>query len=216
MDLQRQIISDLRSDLPDERERRIDRRWQAGGVGMAEGDETVVLTGSAPSAPGLSAGTATVTITDADAMPTGVTLSFPIAIVTEGAGTVEANTVFPTLATPRRPGQSTGLFFPLPRLVSHPRTAHPPEAQRRRQVPQLRLRRSQRCALARLHSPGGRACSAAAVCITANNAARKGSSNSSNEPLNHAPKQSGKQLTVRPSGRQMKRRIQAPRGCTRG
>ena len=112
MDLQRQIISDLRSDLPEERERRIDRRRQAGGVGMAEGDETVVLTGSAPSAPGVSAGTATLTITDADAMPTGVTLSFPIALVSEGAGTVEANTVFPTLATPRRRGQSTGLFFP--------------------------------------------------------------------------------------------------------
>ena len=43
VDLQRQIISDLRSDLPDERERRIDRRWQASGaemvvLGMAVGD----------------------------------------------------------------------------------------------------------------------------------------------------------------------------------
>ena len=39
---------------------------------LAEGDETVILTGSAP---GLSDGTATLTITDDDAAPTAVSLS---------------------------------------------------------------------------------------------------------------------------------------------
>ena len=52
------------------------------GDGLAEGDETVILTGSAA---GLTSGTATLTITDDDAAPTAVTLSLNPAAVGESA-----------------------------------------------------------------------------------------------------------------------------------
>ena len=52
------------------------------GDGLAEGDETVILTGSAA---GLDAGTATLTITDDDTAPTVVTLSLNPAAVGESA-----------------------------------------------------------------------------------------------------------------------------------
>ena len=52
------------------------------GDGLAEGDETVILTGSAT---GLTAGTATLTITDDDAAPTAITLSLNPAAVGESA-----------------------------------------------------------------------------------------------------------------------------------
>ena len=55
------------------------------GDGLAEGDETVILSGSAT---GLDAGTATLTITDDDAAPTAVTLSLnPIAVGESAAAT---------------------------------------------------------------------------------------------------------------------------------
>ena len=52
------------------------------GDGLAEGDETVILTGSAA---GLTGGTATLTITDDDAAPTAVTLSLNPTAVGESA-----------------------------------------------------------------------------------------------------------------------------------
>ena len=52
------------------------------GDGLAEGDETVILSGSAT---GLTGGTATLTITDDDAAPTAVTLSLSPNIVGENA-----------------------------------------------------------------------------------------------------------------------------------
>ena len=52
------------------------------GDGLAEGDETVILTGSAT---GLDAGTATLTITDDDPAPTAITLSLNPAAVGESA-----------------------------------------------------------------------------------------------------------------------------------
>ena len=52
------------------------------GDGLAEGDETVILTGSAT---GLTSGTATLTITDDDPAPTAVTLSLNPAAVGESA-----------------------------------------------------------------------------------------------------------------------------------
>ena len=52
------------------------------GDSLAEGDETVILTGSAT---GLTAGTATLTITDDDTAPTAVTLSLNPAAVGESA-----------------------------------------------------------------------------------------------------------------------------------
>ena len=52
---------------------------------LDESDETVVLTGSAPSALSLTAGTATLTITDNDAAPTAVTLAVSPNSVAEGA-----------------------------------------------------------------------------------------------------------------------------------
>ena len=52
------------------------------GDGLAEGDETVILTGSAA---GLTSGTATLTITDDDAAPTAITLSLNPAAVGESA-----------------------------------------------------------------------------------------------------------------------------------
>ena len=52
------------------------------GDGLAEGDETVILTGSAT---GLTAGTATLTITDDDTAPTAITLSLNPAAVGESA-----------------------------------------------------------------------------------------------------------------------------------
>ena len=52
------------------------------GDGLAEGDETVILTGSAT---GLAAGTATLTITDDDPAPTAITLSLNPAAVGESA-----------------------------------------------------------------------------------------------------------------------------------
>ena len=52
------------------------------GDGLAEGDETVILTGSAM---GLTAGTATLTITDDDPAPTAITLSLNPAAVGESA-----------------------------------------------------------------------------------------------------------------------------------
>ena len=52
------------------------------GDGLAEGDETVILTGSVP---GLDAGAATLTITDDDPAPTAVTLSLNPAAVGESA-----------------------------------------------------------------------------------------------------------------------------------
>ena len=53
------------------------------GDGLAEGDETVILTGSAT---GLTSGTATLTITDDDPAPTAITLSLNPAAVGESAG----------------------------------------------------------------------------------------------------------------------------------
>ena len=52
---------------------------------LAEGDETVVLTGSAPSSLNLTAGTATLTITDNDNAPTAVTLAVNPASAAENA-----------------------------------------------------------------------------------------------------------------------------------
>ena len=52
------------------------------GDGLAEGDETVILTGTAT---GLTSGTATLTITDDDPAPTAVTLSLNPAAVGESA-----------------------------------------------------------------------------------------------------------------------------------
>ena len=52
------------------------------GDGLAEGDETVILTGSAA---GLTSGTATLTITDDDPAPTAITLSLNPAAVGESA-----------------------------------------------------------------------------------------------------------------------------------
>ena len=52
------------------------------GDGLAEGDETVILTGSAA---GLDAGAATLTITDDDPAPTAITLSLNPAAVGESA-----------------------------------------------------------------------------------------------------------------------------------
>ena len=73
------------------------------GDGLAEGDETVILTGSAT---GLTAGTATLTITDDDTAPTEVTLSLNPAAVGESAAatavTVTAslnNSPLPTATT---------------------------------------------------------------------------------------------------------------------
>ena len=60
---------------------------------MHEGDETVILTGSAA---GLTAGTATLTITDDDAAPTAITLSLNPAAVGESA-TATAVTVTASL-----------------------------------------------------------------------------------------------------------------------
>ena len=56
---------------------------------LAEGDETVVLTGSAPSSLSLTAGTATLTITDNDAAPTGVSITVVPESMAEGAGDME-------------------------------------------------------------------------------------------------------------------------------
>ena len=73
------------------------------GDSLAEGDETVILTGSAT---GLTAGTATLTITDDDPAPTGVSLSLNPAAVGESAAatavTVTAslnNSPLPTATT---------------------------------------------------------------------------------------------------------------------
>ena len=73
------------------------------GDSLAEGDETVILTGSAT---GLTAGTATLTITDDDTAPTAVTLSLNPAAVGESAAatavTVTAslnNSPLPTATT---------------------------------------------------------------------------------------------------------------------
>ena len=73
------------------------------GDGLAEGGETVILTGSAA---GLDAGTATLTITDDDPAPTAVTLSLNPAAVGESAAatavTVTAslnNSPLPTATT---------------------------------------------------------------------------------------------------------------------
>ena len=73
------------------------------GDGLAEGDETVILSGSAT---GLTAGTATLTITDDDPAPTTVTLSLNPAAVGESAAatavTVTAslnNSPLPTAST---------------------------------------------------------------------------------------------------------------------
>ena len=73
------------------------------GDGLYEGDETVILTGSAT---GLTAGTATLTITDDDPAPTAVTLSLNPAAVGESAAatavTVTAslnNSPLPTATT---------------------------------------------------------------------------------------------------------------------
>ena len=52
------------------------------GDGLAEGDETVILTGNAA---GLTSGTATLTITDDDAAPTAITLSLNPTAVGESA-----------------------------------------------------------------------------------------------------------------------------------
>ena len=73
------------------------------GDGLAEGDETVILTGSAT---GLNAGAATLTITDDDPAPTAITLSLNPAAVGESAAatavTVTAslnNSPLPTATT---------------------------------------------------------------------------------------------------------------------
>ena len=73
------------------------------GDGLAEGDETVILTGSAT---GLDAGAATLTITDDDPAPTAITLSLNPAAVGESAAattvTVTAslnNSPLPTATT---------------------------------------------------------------------------------------------------------------------
>ena len=73
------------------------------GDGLAEGNETVILTGSAA---GLTAGTATLTITDDDPRPTTITLSLDPTAVGESADptaiTVTAsldNSPFPTATT---------------------------------------------------------------------------------------------------------------------
>ena len=73
------------------------------GDGLAEGDETVILTGNAA---GLAAGTATLTITDDDPAPTAITLSLNPAAVGESAAatavTVTAslnNSPLPTATT---------------------------------------------------------------------------------------------------------------------
>ena len=60
---------------------------------LDEENETVVLTGSAPDALSLTAGTATITITDDDEVPTAVTLFFPVDSFSEGAGSVVVNAV---------------------------------------------------------------------------------------------------------------------------
>jgi len=58
--------------------------------------------------------------------------------------------------------------------------------------------------------------STAAARVAAASATRTAASTAPNVPVTWAAKQSGKRLTVRPTRRQMNRRISAPRGCTRG
>ena len=73
------------------------------GDGLAEGGETVILTGSAT---GLTAGTATLTITDDDPAPTAVTLSLNPAAVGESA-TATAVTVTASLNNSPLPTATT-------------------------------------------------------------------------------------------------------------
>ena len=73
------------------------------GDGLAEGNETVILTGSAM---GLTAGTATLTITDDDAAPTAVTLSLNPNVVGESA-TATAVTVTASLNNSPLPTATT-------------------------------------------------------------------------------------------------------------
>ena len=73
------------------------------GDGLAEGDETVILTGSAT---GLTAGTATLTITDDDTAPTAVTISLNPAAVGESA-TATAVTVTASLNNSPLPAATT-------------------------------------------------------------------------------------------------------------
>ena len=73
------------------------------GDSLAEGDETVILTGSAT---GLTAGTATLTITDDDAAPTAVTLSLNPTAVGESA-TATAVTVTASLNNSPLPTATT-------------------------------------------------------------------------------------------------------------
>ena len=67
------------------------------GDSLAEGDETVILTGSAT---GLTTGTATLTITDDDPAPTAITLSLNPAAVGESAA---ATTVMVTASLNNSP-----------------------------------------------------------------------------------------------------------------
>ena len=73
------------------------------GDGLAEGDETVILTGTAT---GLTSGTATLTITDDDPAPTAVTLSLNPAAVGESA-TATAVTVTASLNNSPLPTATT-------------------------------------------------------------------------------------------------------------
>ena len=73
------------------------------GDSLAEGDETVILTGSAA---GLAAGTATLTITDDDPAPTAITLSLNPAAVGESA-TATAVTVTASLNNSPLPAATT-------------------------------------------------------------------------------------------------------------
>ncbi len=68
---------------------------------LSEGDETVVLTGSAPSSLNLTSGTATLTITDNDAAPTAVTLAVNPDSAAESADETEI-TVTASLVGSRR------------------------------------------------------------------------------------------------------------------
>ena len=95
------------------------------------------------------------------------------------------------------------------------RSGHSPLTVTSRACTQPIRRCSQRCALAGLHSPGGRACAPAAASVAASPAWTTAASNSSKEPVTCAAKQSGNRLTVRPCRRQMKRRTWVPFGLTR-
>ena len=70
---------------------------------VAEGDETVILTGAAS---GLTSGTATLTISDNDAAPTGITLSLNPSSVSEGASAT-AITVTASLGSTALPTATT-------------------------------------------------------------------------------------------------------------